>query len=153
MKDRAFPLLRLTALAAVLALSACNWFRGDDKGNPANDSDPEIAAALNDQILVDGNLDNQSNRNGGRNPAGPGNSRYPSPDAASPGAKGPDAPPTTSPAAAPGSSPSAPRTIGRRSSIITIRGRCGPAIRRSTSCATVTTSSPAPTTRTMAPST
>ena len=91
MKDRAFPLLRLTALAAVLALSACNWFRGDDKGNVANDSDPEIAAALNDQILVDGNLDNQSNRNGGRNPAGPGNSRYPSPDGAGPGAKGPDA--------------------------------------------------------------
>ncbi len=92
MRDRAFPTLRLTALAAVLALSACDWFRGDDKANVANDADPEIANALNDQILVDGNLDNQSNRNGGRTPAGPGNSRYPASDGAAPGgAKGGDA--------------------------------------------------------------
>jgi hypothetical protein len=92
MKDRAFPLLRLTALAAVLALSACNWFRGDDKASPANNGDPEIADALNDQILVDGNLDNQSNRNGGRTPATPSNSRYPAPDGGAPGGpQGPDA--------------------------------------------------------------
>ena len=85
MRNRAFSPLRLTALAAVLALSACGWFRGDDKANTANDSDPEIAAALNDQILVDGNLDNQSNRNGGRAPAGPTNSTYPAADTATPG--------------------------------------------------------------------
>ena len=92
MTDRAFPLLRLTALAALLALSACDWFRGDDKANAANDADPEIAGALNDQILVDSNLDNQSNRNAGRAPVAPGNSRYPAPDAAAPGgAKAPDA--------------------------------------------------------------
>ena len=85
MRDRAFPMLRLTALAALLALSACNWFRGDDKGNAVNDTDPEIADALNDQILVDGNLDNQSNRNAGRTPAGSGNARYPAADSAAPG--------------------------------------------------------------------
>jgi hypothetical protein len=85
MTERAFPKLRLTALAAVLALSACGWFRGDDKSAAANDSDPEIAAALNDQILVDGNLDSQSNRNGGRTPAGPANATYPAGDAAAPG--------------------------------------------------------------------
>jgi hypothetical protein len=92
MTDRAFPMLRLAALAAALALSACSWFKGDDQANAANDADPEIAAALNDQILVDGNLDNQSNRNGGRAPVGPGNSRYPAPEAAGPGGgKGSDA--------------------------------------------------------------
>lgn len=88
MTDRAFSKLRLTALAAVLALSACGWFRGDEKVDAANDSDPEIAAALNDQILVDGNLDNQSNRNGGRAPAGPANATYPAVDPAAPGGGG-----------------------------------------------------------------
>lgn len=85
MTDRAYSTLRLTALAAVLALSACGWFRGDEKVDAANDSDPEIASALNDQILVDGNLDNQSNRNAGRTAAGPANSTYPASDAAAPG--------------------------------------------------------------------
>ena len=88
MTDRAFSKLRLTALAAVLALSACGWFRGDEKVDAANDSDPEIAAALNDQILVDGNLDNQSNRNGGRAPAGPANATYPAADPTAPGGGG-----------------------------------------------------------------
>jgi hypothetical protein len=85
MRDRAFPLLRLTALAALLTLSACDWFRSDERTNAANDSDPEIANALNDQILVDGNLDNQSNRNGGRTPVAPANSRYPATDGNAPG--------------------------------------------------------------------
>jgi hypothetical protein len=80
MTDRAFPKLRLTALAAVLALSGCNWLRSGDKANAVNDSDPEIAEALNDQILVDGNLDNQSNRNAGRTPAAPSNAHYPAAD-------------------------------------------------------------------------
>jgi len=86
MRDRALPSLRLTALAAVLALSACNWFRGDEPANAANDADPEIADALNDQILVDGNLDNQSNRNAARTRPGPTNARYPASD--SPGSGG-----------------------------------------------------------------
>lgn len=85
MTDRAISKLRLTALAAAFALSACGWFRGDDKVAAANDADPEIAAALNDQILVDGNLDNQSNRNSGRAPAGPANATYPAAEASAPG--------------------------------------------------------------------
>jgi hypothetical protein len=85
MNDRAFSKLRPTALAALLALSACGWFGGDEKVDAANDSDPEVAAALNDQILVDANLDNQSNRNGGRAPAGPANSTYPAGDSAAAG--------------------------------------------------------------------
>lgn len=92
MTDRAFPLLRMTALAALFALSACDWMRGDDKVNAANDVDPEIANALNDQILVDSNLDGQSNRNGARPPVAPSNATYPSADAnPGEGAKGPDA--------------------------------------------------------------
>ena len=92
MTDRAFPLPRLTALAAVLALSACNWMGGNDKVDAANDADPEIASALNDQILVDSNLDNQSNRNGARTAVTPTNASYPSADAnQSGGAKGQEA--------------------------------------------------------------
>ena len=87
MTDRAYSTLRLTALAAVLALSACGWFRSDEKVDAANDSDPEIASALNDQILVDGNLDNQSNRNAGRTSAGPTNATYPASDAAEAGGR------------------------------------------------------------------
>ncbi|HEX8623131.1 MAG TPA: hypothetical protein VF718_14275 [Allosphingosinicella sp.] len=98
MTDRAFSTIRLSALAAVLALSACGWFGGNKKADPANDSDPEIASALNDQILVDGNLDNQSNRNGGRTPAGPANASYPASDAA---------------AAAPGGSAQATAALGK----------------------------------------
>lgn len=85
MTDRAFSKLRPAALAAVLALSACGWFGDDEKANAANDADPEIASALNDQILVDGNLDNQSNRNAGRAPAGPANASYPASDPAAQG--------------------------------------------------------------------
>jgi hypothetical protein len=85
MTDRASSKLRLTALAAALALSACGLFRNDEKVDAANDSDPEIASALNDQILVDGNLDNQSNRNGGRAPAGPAKAGYPKADPAATG--------------------------------------------------------------------
>ncbi|HYD36497.1 MAG TPA: hypothetical protein VEA60_02720, partial [Allosphingosinicella sp.] len=51
----------------------------------ANDSDPEIAAALNDQILVDGNLEAQSNRNAARTPARPASATYPAADPAAPG--------------------------------------------------------------------
>jgi hypothetical protein len=94
MTDRAFPMFRLTALAALLALSACDWMRGDDKVASANDVDPEIANALNDQILVDSNLDNQSNRSGARPPVGPSNAHYPADANAADGAKGSNAPAT-----------------------------------------------------------
>jgi hypothetical protein len=83
MTDRAFPLLRLTALAAVLALAACN--RGGGENNLSelgNDADPAVTSALNDQILVDANLANQSNRNAARPAPTPAGAPYPASDAA-----------------------------------------------------------------------
>ena len=88
MTDRAFPLLRLTALGAALALAACN--RGGGENNLAdlgNDADPAVTSALNDQILVDENLTAQSNRNAARPSPAPAGAPYPTPDA-SPSAPG-----------------------------------------------------------------
>ena len=78
MSDRAFPLLRLTALAGALALAACG--RGASEENLAdlgNDADPAVASALNDQILVDENLTAQSNRNAVRPTPTPAAATYP----------------------------------------------------------------------------
>jgi hypothetical protein len=78
MTDRAIPLLRLTALAATLALAACN--RGGKEENLAdlgNDADPALTSALNDQILVDDNLATQSNRNAARPSSTPAQAQYP----------------------------------------------------------------------------
>jgi hypothetical protein len=79
MTDRAFPLLRLTALAAALALAACNRGGGEENlADVGNDADPALTSALNDQILVDPNLANQSNRNAARAAATPSQAQYPS---------------------------------------------------------------------------
>lgn len=83
MPNRLSMLLRCTALAAVLALAACN--RGQDEGNLAgldntlvgNDADPALTSALQDQIAVDPNLVNQSNRNAVRPPDAPVQAQYP----------------------------------------------------------------------------
>jgi hypothetical protein len=89
MTDRAFPLLRLTALAAALALAACSRGGGEDNlANLGNDADPAVTSALNDQILVDANLANQSNRNAARPSPTPAAAPYPAPDAASASAAG-----------------------------------------------------------------
>ena len=83
MTDRAFPLLRLTALGAALALAACNRGGGEDNlADLANDADPAVTSALNDQILVDENLVAQSNRNAARPAPTPAGAPYPAPDAA-----------------------------------------------------------------------
>ena len=87
MTDRAFPLLRPAALAAALALAACS--RGGTEDNLAalgNDADPAVTSALNDQILVDSNLANQSNRNAARPSPTPASASYPAADGAAPGA-------------------------------------------------------------------
>lgn len=94
MTDRLFPLLRLTALGAALALAACN--NGGDESNLAdlaNDADPAVTSALNDQILVDENLVTQSNKNAARPSPTPAGAPYPAPEA-SPSAPGkaPNAP-------------------------------------------------------------
>jgi hypothetical protein len=80
MTDRAFPLLRLTALAAALALAACNRGGGESNlADLANDADPAVTSALNDQILVDENLATQSNRNAARPSPTPAGAPYPAP--------------------------------------------------------------------------
>ena len=88
MTDRALTLLRLTALGAALALAACNRGGGEDNlADLANDADPAVTSALNDQILVDENLAAQSNRNAARPSPTPAGAPYPAPDA-SPSAPG-----------------------------------------------------------------
>jgi hypothetical protein len=99
MTDRAFPLLRLTALTAALALAACNRGGGEENlADLGNDADPAVTSALNDQILVDANLATQSNRNAARPSPTPAGAPYPAPDAA---------PAASAAAAAPGKAPSA----------------------------------------------
>jgi hypothetical protein len=81
MTDRAFPLLRLTALAAALALAACNRGAGEENlADLGNDADPAVTSALNDQILVDENLTAQSNRNAARPSPTPAAATYPPAD-------------------------------------------------------------------------
>ena len=80
---RASQLLRFTLLAGALALAACN--RGEGEGNLAaldnqltgNDADPALTSALQDQIAVDRNLSQQSNRNAARPADGPTQAQYP----------------------------------------------------------------------------
>jgi len=74
--------IAFAALAATLALAGCG--RGDDDGNLSsldnqltNDSDPALTAALQDQIAVDPNLAQQSNRNAVRPPETPTSAPYP----------------------------------------------------------------------------
>ncbi|HEX9946739.1 MAG TPA: hypothetical protein VGA98_04285 [Allosphingosinicella sp.] len=82
MTERAFPLLRLTALTAALALAACNPSAGEENlSDLGNDADPAVTSALNDQILVDANLATQSNRNAARPSPTPAGAPYPAPDA------------------------------------------------------------------------
>ena len=88
MTDRAFPLLRLTALGAALALAACNRSGGENNlADLGNDADPAVTSALNDQILVDENLATQSNKNAARPSPTPAGAPYPAPEA-SPSAPG-----------------------------------------------------------------
>ena len=89
MSDRAFPLLRLTALAAALALAACNRAASEENlADLGNDADPAVTSALNDQILVDENLTAQSNRNAVRPTPTPATATYPPGES---GAKGTNA--------------------------------------------------------------
>ena len=199
MPNRLSMLLRCTALAAALALAACN--RAEDEGNLAgldntlvgNDADPALTSALQDQIVVDPNLVNQSNRNavrppdrrpqaqypaGPRRSVGPGGWRRRSPRARRPGLS--DAanidynptgrsgfPPPSRSIRAAGSAEAAGNNQGDcRSRVVTFTTAdpaqrvldfyTGPRLRSGYSaehrCAAPTTSSPAPTIATAAPS-
>jgi hypothetical protein len=81
-----FRMSAFAALAAAMALAGCS---GGDDGNLAsldnqltNDSDPALTAALQDQIAVDPNLSQQSNRNAVRPPETPTQASYPTDSAA-----------------------------------------------------------------------
>ena len=86
MKERVGNLLRLAALAAALSLAACGEGGTDvaDINNEiiGNDSDPALTSALEDQILVDPALTQQSNRNAVRPPETPTQAQYPAPEEA-----------------------------------------------------------------------
>ena len=64
-------------LPALLALGACTG--GDEAagGNQGNDTDPALTSALEDQIAVDPQLSQQSNRNAVRPPETPTQAQYP----------------------------------------------------------------------------
>ena len=75
--------LRCTALATALALAACGQSQeanlaGLDNSLVGNDADPALTSALQDQIAIDPNLVNQSNRNAVRPPESPTQAQYPS---------------------------------------------------------------------------
>jgi hypothetical protein len=79
--------LAMLALCGAFALGGCgrraeptNNLAALDRQLAANDADPAVTSAINDPILVDRNLANQSNRNAVRTAAGPAQAQYP-PDA------------------------------------------------------------------------
>jgi hypothetical protein len=72
------------ALCGALALAGCgrggeptNNLAALDRQLVANDADPAVTSAINDQILVDRSLSSQSNRNAVRSPSGPAQAQYP----------------------------------------------------------------------------
>jgi hypothetical protein len=82
MPNRAAILLRAAALAGLLALTACS--RGEDNNLAemdnsliANGADPALTSALEDQILVDPNLVQQTHPNSVRPPETPVQAQYP----------------------------------------------------------------------------
>jgi hypothetical protein len=106
MPNRHLKLLRFTALAAALALAACG--RGGDEGNLAalggqagNDADPALTSALEDQIAVDPQLAQQSNRNAVRPPETPTQAQYPASQGGAAAPAGAPGRPAATPAAAP----------------------------------------------------
>lgn len=75
--------LKIAALASALSLSACD--RATDEAELAkldnaivgNDVDPALTSALEDQIMVDPALAQQSNRNAAARPGAPVQAQYP----------------------------------------------------------------------------
>jgi hypothetical protein len=83
MPKSAAILFRSAALAGLLALAACS--RGGDQNNLAemdnsligNGADPALTSALEDQILIDPNLVQQTHPNSARPPETPVQAQYP----------------------------------------------------------------------------
>jgi hypothetical protein len=81
--------LAFAALAAALALAGCSGGGGEDNlssldNQLTNDADPALTSALQDQIAVDPNLAQQSNRNAVRPPETPTQAPYPTETARAP---------------------------------------------------------------------
>jgi hypothetical protein len=85
MLDRISMLLRSAVLAAALTLGACEGAEDEaelaslDNQITGNEADPALTSALEDQIMVDPNLAQQSNRNAIRPPETPTQAQYPLP--------------------------------------------------------------------------
>lgn len=77
MPSRAVMLFRLTAFSAIVALAACSAGSEANDSFAANDADPALTAALEDQILTDPELAQQSNRHNVRPPELPIRAEYP----------------------------------------------------------------------------
>jgi hypothetical protein len=78
-------MFRIAAIAAALTLGACDGGRKAELAELDNqitgkDKDPALTGALEDQILVDPALTQQSNRNAVRPPESPAQAPYPLPD-------------------------------------------------------------------------
>jgi hypothetical protein len=85
MPSRLANTARFALLATALLLAGCS--RAPNKANPENggDTDPALTSALEDQILVDPSLAQQSNRNALRPPEAPLQAPYPAATPASAG--------------------------------------------------------------------
>ena len=83
MPIRAFTLVRILAVAGALSLGACRDNQSElaklDNQIIGNDADPALTSALEDQIMVDPALTQQSNRNAVRPPETPTQAQYPAP--------------------------------------------------------------------------
>ena len=83
MPDR-FTLFRILAVAGALTLGACDRTSDAELANldnqiTGNQADPALTSALEDQIMVDPSLSQQSNRNAVRPPETPTQGQYPLP--------------------------------------------------------------------------
>jgi hypothetical protein len=83
MPNRASTFLRIAAIAAAVSLGGCRDSQSElanlDNQIIGNDTDPALTSALEDQIMVDPALTQQSNRNAVRAPQTPGQAQYPLP--------------------------------------------------------------------------
>lgn len=79
MPSRAVMFFRLSAVSAALALASCGGGSEANGQSAANDADPALTAALEDQILTDPELAQQSNWLAIRPPELPTRAEYPVP--------------------------------------------------------------------------
>jgi hypothetical protein len=83
MPNRAATLIRIAVIAGALSLGACRDSGSElanlDNQIIGNDTDPALTSALEDQIMVDPALTQQSNRNAVRPPETPTQAQYPLP--------------------------------------------------------------------------